>query len=224
MNSADAKGLYGIEHCSNMADDKKMTGTGSARPSFGLAPEKNYLAGAICVGVLLNSLCFMWQLQIAFFGVAAFAALLVKVKGNDLDGGDSSFANFSRSIMTRLNSRSDEWLLLALLFLSISMRNFVTVDLILTSLLMTLTIWMSGRAVEVREAPVVRAVAEPKENEIAVSLEAIDSPKGLRDDPKDKKEGVDEDGEDITHGDYEDEQRERWEGWIKDEINRLDKD
>ena len=192
------------------------------------AREPNHLLAAVGLGILINALIpASWlTLRIIYVIVAAAMVFVVRSAGVGAPKKQTGFARVSRIIMTRLTESPDQWWAVFAMFGAIVASLVPDIDIAhpVTVLALLFSFWITSREMKTIQAePIAQVVQKGKDDSAAA--EAIDSeiPPAKVEEPPGFEEAPDEtDSKDAGNSGYEKEQRERWENWIKDEIDRLD--
>jgi hypothetical protein len=93
-----------------------------------------------------------------------------------------------------------------------------------TVLALLFSFWITSRErTTIQDEPVAQVVQEDEDDSAAAETMDFKIPPAKIEEPPGSEEAPNEiDSKDAGNSGYEKEQRERWEGWIKDEIDRLD--
>lgn len=209
-----------------MSDSLQTNGPTSA--GVAQAREPNHLLAAVGLGILINALIpASWlTLRIIYVIGAAATVFVVRSAGIGVPKKQTWFACTSRIIMTRLTKNPDQWWAVFAMFGAIVASLVPNIDIAhpVTALALLFSFWITSREMKTIQAEPVAQVVQEDEDDSAAA-ETMDSkiPPAKIEEPQGIEEAPDEiDSKDAGNSGYEKEQRERWEDWIKDEINRLD--
>jgi hypothetical protein len=201
-----------------MSDSPQTNAPNSA--GVAQAREPNHLLAAVGLGILINALIppSGVALRIIYVIVAVATAVMVRRAGIGVPEKQTWFANTSRIIMTRLTKNPDQWWTVFSMFGAIVASLVPGIIASVTALALLFSFWITSR-----EKKPVQAVQEGADDSAAAATMHSEIPSAKIDKPPGIGKAPDEiDSKNAEGSGYEKEQRERWEGWIKDEIDRLD--
>lgn len=190
------------------------------------AREPNHLLAAVGLGILINALIpASWlTLRIIYLIAAAATVFMVHSAGAGAPEKKSRFARISRTIMTRLTKNPNQWWTVFAMFAAIVASLVPDIAHPVTALALLFSFWITNReTASIQAEPAAQVVQE--DEDVSAAAETMDPEipaKKIEAPPEVEKTPGEIDSEDSERGGYEKEQRERWEGWIKDEIDRLD--
>ena len=190
------------------------------------AREPNYLLAAVGLGILINSLIpASWlPLRIIYVIVAAATVFMVRSAGVDAPKQQTGFVRISRIIMTRLTKSPEQWWAVFAMFSAILASLVTDIAHPVAVLALLFSFWITSREMQpVQAEPVVQVVQEDEDDSAAAETINSEIPPAKIEEPPGVENTPDEiDSKDAGSSGYKKEQRERWEDWIKDEIDRLD--
>ena len=190
------------------------------------AREPNHLLAAVGLGILINALIpASWlALRIIYLVVAAATVFMVHSAGVGAPEKQSRFARISRTIMTRLTKNPNQWWTVFAMFAAIVASLVPDIAHPVTALALLFSFWITNReTASIQAEPAAQVVQEDEDDSAAAETMDSKIPPAKIEEPPGIEEAPDKiDSKDAGNSGYEKEQRERWEGWIKDEINRLD--
>lgn len=207
-----------------MSDSLQTNGPTSA--GVAQAREPNHLLAAVGLGILINALIpASWlTLRIIYVIVAAATVFVVRSAGIGVPKKQTWFACTSRIIMTRLTKNPDQWWTVFAMFGAIVASLVPSIIASVTALALLFSFWITSREMKtIQVEPVAQVVQEDEDDSAAAETMDSKIPPAKIEEPPGIEEAPDKiDSKDAGNSGYEKEQRERWEDWIKDEINRLD--